>query len=287
VSAAAAVTGALALARSYAIETMRSRTALFFTLLFPQLFLFVFAYVFAGGDSQRVAYLMSGVFTITTITSAFFGYSMHMVAERERGGLRRLRVTPTGAGTVVAGQFLHALVALLATLAFQFAIAKALFRFPIAGSPLLVGAVLAVGAVTFVALGLFVGCVSRDSRAAPALTNLIVFPMMFLSGSAMPFFALPGWVQRIGRLLPATYLNEALQRTIVQGRPWVELLGPVAALLAYAAVGLLLNALLFRWESTDRLVPRRLLLGLAALAAVVAAIALFGPELTMAQRPGV
>lgn len=285
-SALSVLSGALALARSYAIETRRSRTALFFTLLFPQLFLFVFAYVFAGGEPERVAYLMPGVLTITILTSSFFGYSMHLVAERERGALRRLRVTPISAATVVGGQFLHALGALSISLAFQFAVAKLLFRFPIAGSTLAVAGVLALGSIAFVALGLFIGCVSRDTRSAPALTNLIVFPMMFLSGSAMPFFALPGWVQRIGRIFPATFLNEALQRAMIQGRPFAEILGPVAALAAYAAVGLLLNALLFRWESTDRFVARRVLFGLAALALVVAGAALFGPELTMARRPG-
>ena len=285
-SAGGAVTGALALARSYVIETLRSRTALFFTLLFPQLFLFVFAFIFAGGEPQRVAYLMPGLLTITTLTSSFFGYSMHLVAERERGGLRRLRVTPASAGMVVAGQFLYALAALSVSLGFQFAVAKLLFRFPIAGSPASVAFLAAGGAVAFISLGLFVGCVSRDARAAPALTNLIVFPMMFLSGSAVPFFILPEWVQGIGRLLPATYLNEGLQRAMIQGRPFRELLGPAAALAGYAAVGFVLNSLLFRWESTDRIVPRRLLAGLLALAAVVVAIALFGPELTMAKRPG-
>lgn len=280
-----AARAAVALAKSYAIETSRSRTALFFTLLFPQLFLFVFAYVFAGGDPQKVAYLMPGVLTITTLTSSFFGYSMHMVAERERGALRRLRVTPTAAGTVVAGQLVHALGALLVALAFQLGVALLIFRFPVAGSAGAVAAVMLTGAFTFVSLGLFVGCVSRDTRSAPALTNLIVFPMMFLSGSAMPFFALPPWVQAVGRLLPATYLNEAMQRAMIQGRPLSGLLGPLAALAAYAAVALFLNALLFRWESSDRIEPRRLLLGLAVLALVVAGVALLGPELSMAKRP--
>jgi ABC-2 type transport system permease protein len=229
--------------------------------------------------------MLPGVMTMTVLSLSFFGYSMHLVAERERGALRRLRVTPISAAGVVGGQFLHALGALAVALVVQFAIAKVLFRPPVAGLPLVLVAAFAVGAIAFVALGLFVGCVSRDTRSAPALTNLIFFPMLFLSGSAVPFFALPEWVQRLGRLLPATYLNEALQRAMIQGRPLAGLAGPAAALLAYAAAGLFLNALLFRWESTDRFGARRLLLGLAVLAAVVAGVALFGPELTMAKRP--
>ena len=241
------VRSSLALAKSYLIENSRSRTALFWTLAFPQLFLFVFAFVFAGGEPQRVAYLMPGLLTLTTITSAFFGYSMRLVAERERGALRRLRVTPTPAGAVVAAHMLHAMVNLSVSLLFQLSLAKLIFRFPLHGSLGNLLLMLLAGELAFVPLGLFVGCVGRDTRSAPALNNLIVFPMMFLSGSALPFFLLPGWVQHAARLLPATYLNEGLQRVMISGQATWELAGPIAVLLVFGAIGLVLNSLLFRW----------------------------------------
>ena len=134
-------------------------------------------------------------------------------------------------------------------------------------------------------LGLFVGCIGRDMRSAPALTNLIVFPQMFLSGSAMPFFLLPAWVQNVGRLLPATYLNEGLQRVMIAGQPLAALSGPIAVLLCFGALGLLLNSMLFRWESSDALPLGRLAFGLALLALAFGAVALWGPALSMAIAP--
>lgn len=279
------VRSSLALAWSYLIENSRSRTAIFWTLAFPQLFLFVFAFVFAGGEPRRVAYMMPGLLTLTTITSAFFGYSMRLVAERERGALRRLRVTPTPAGAVVAGHMLHAMANLSVSLLFQLALAKLIFRFPIEGSITNLMLVLLAGELAFVPLGLFVGCIGRDMRSAPALTNLIVFPQMFLSGSAMPFFLLPAWVQNVGRLLPATYLNEGLQRAMIAGQPLAALSGPIAVLLGFGALGLLLNSMLFRWESSDALPLGRLALGLALLALSFGAVALWGPALSMAIAP--
>ncbi len=61
-------------------------------------------------------------------------------------------------------------------------------------------------------MGLLVGSTARDIRTAPAIANLLFFPMMFLSGSAMPFAVLPEGVQRFARLLPTTYLNETYSR---------------------------------------------------------------------------
>ena len=279
------VRSSLALAKSYLIENSRSRTALFWTLAFPQLFLFVFAFVFAGGEPQRVAYLMPGLLTLTTITSAFFGYSMRLVAERERGALRRLRVTPTPAGAVVAAHMLHAMVNLSVSLLFQLSLAKLIFRFPLHGSLGNLLLMLLAGELAFVPLGLFVGCVGRDTRSAPALNNLIVFPMMFLSGSALPFFLLPGWVQHGAGPLPSNAPKHGLHSVLIPGPATWELAGQIALLLVFGAIGLVLNSLLFRWESSDALPLGRMAIGLGLLALAFGAVALWGPELTMAIPP--
>ena len=53
------------------------------------------------------------------------------------------------------------------------------------------------GACALVPMGLLVGSTARDIRTAPAIANLLFFPLMFLSGSAMPFAVLPDGVQAI------------------------------------------------------------------------------------------
>ena len=67
-------------------------------------------------------------------------------------------------------------------------------------------------------MGLLVGSTARDISTAPAIANLLFFPMMFLSGSAMPFAMLPEGVQRFARVLPTTYLNEIYAGVIVARR---------------------------------------------------------------------
>ena len=64
------VRSALALASSYLIENSRSRAALFWTLAFPQLFLFVFGFIFADGEPQKVAYMMPVSYTHLTLPTS-------------------------------------------------------------------------------------------------------------------------------------------------------------------------------------------------------------------------
>ena len=132
-----------------------------------------------------------------------------------------------------------------------------------------VAVVALAGFFAFVPLGLFVGSAARDMRTAPPLSNLIFFPMMFLSGAAVPYAILPPWLQTTGRFLPATWLVEALQGVIVRNDSARAPLGPRSRILVLTGlVGVFMNALLFRWESDEKVDGKKLALALGTLAAL-------------------
>jgi len=149
----------------------RSRTAIYWSLAFPLFFLFIFGYVFGRGKTADIDYLMPGLLTITTISGSFFGVAMRIVTERETGVLRRLRLTPVPALAVVAAHALTALTVLLASLAVQVTVARLAFHFTVKGSPLGLFAVLAMGGLALIPIGLVAGSVARDSKTAPAINT--------------------------------------------------------------------------------------------------------------------
>ena len=135
-------------------------------------------------------------------------------------------------------------------------------------------------------MGLLVGSTARDIRTAPAIANLLFFPMMFLSGSAMPFAFLPEGVQRFARLLPTTYLNETYSGVIVRGEGLWTLAGSMAVLVAISVVGVVLTSMLFRWEGTEP-IPRRSLAMIAiAFVVTLGVSALAAPAFKMGDMPG-
>lgn len=285
ISPAVAFRGLSHLTRAYLLQSLCSRTAIFWNVAFPLVWLFVFGFIFAGGESGRTTFLMPGLFTITIISGSFFGVSYLMVSEREAGILRRYRATPVTAATVVVANAVRALATLALSLLIQGAVGWVVFRFTVAGSYATLVLVIVVGAAAFVPLGLIVGSVARDMRSAPAISNLIFMPMIFTSGAAMPLFMMPGWIQSMSRLLPATYLVEALQGVIVRGDTLGELSGPLAVLVVTAVVGAGLNGTLFRWESDEPVNGRRLVLVLIGLAVFYSVAAWLAPELRMATPP--
>jgi len=273
--------GTLALFRGFLTESLRSKASLFWTLAFPLLFLFVFGFIFGGGRPEGVSYLLPGLLTISVMAGSLMGVAFRMIVAREAGVLRRLRVTPVTALAIVVAYGLVALALLVATFLLQIGVAKAVWRVPIAGPAPSLAAVALAGFFAFVPLGLFVGSAARDMRTAPPLANLIFFPMMFLSGSAVPYAILPPWLQAVGRFLPATYLVEALQGVIVRNDPLRRLWGPVAILVLTGFVGVGMNALLFRWESTEPVSRRKVVLALSGLAVFLLLVAVLAPPVEM------
>ena len=268
------IRGVIELSRAYLLQFVRSRTAIVWTVLFPQIWLFLFALIFRnfeGGLSGR----MPGLLTITAFANSFFSASYSLVHEREQGILRRLWVTPATASTIVVANSFRALITVTASLVVQALVAWLVLDVDFGPSLLSVLVLVTLGIWAFVPMGLIMGCIARDMRTAPAIGNLIFFPMVFMSGAAIPLSVLPGWLVPIGKLMPTYHLTEALTGVMVRGEPLLQqgLASGVLFVSGVAAFGF--NSLLFRWESTQPIGAKRVaaaLVGLGVLYLVAALI---------------
>jgi len=275
-----------ALIRAQLIEIRRSKAALFWMTAFPLGFLLLFGFVMARGDARVMAVMMPGLLTTTLMSGALFGVALPLVQQREIGLLRRLRVTPASALVVALAHGITAMLTGVISLVVLILLGQALFGMQVAGSWASLFGVYFFGACALIPIGLLVGSTARDIRTAPAITNLIFFPMMFLSGSAMPFAFLPEGVKTFARMLPTTYLNETYSGVIVRGDALWTMAGSLAVLFAIGIVGVVLTAMLFRWEGTEP-IPRRSLAIVAAMFIVTLGVsALAAPAFKMSDMPG-
>lgn len=275
----------LAIVRAQLIEIRRSKTALFWMTAFPVGFLLLFGFVMARGDSRVTAILLPGLLTTTLMSGALFGVALPLVQQRENGLLRRMRVTPVPAAAVAVAHAITSLMTGLVSLVVLLLLARAIFGVEVAGSWVSLGVVFVCGACALIPLGLLVGSTARDMRTAPAIANLLFFPLMFLSGAAIPFAVLPDGVKRFARFLPTTYLVDTYASVIVRGDALWSIVGPLAVLVALGAVGVVLASMLFRWEGTDP-IPRRSLATIAiAFAATMSVAAFAAPAFRMSEMP--
>jgi len=77
--------------------------------------------------------------------------------------------------------------------------------------------------------------------------QLLAFPMMFLSGSAIPLEVLPHTVRRVAEFIPLTHVV-TLMRGLWAGDAWGQHVTETIVLLATLVIGAAVSAKAFRWE---------------------------------------
>ena len=280
------VRSVLAIVRSQLIEIRRSKTALFWMTAFPVGFLLLFGFVMARGDGRVTTIMMPGLLTTTLLSGSLFGLAFPLVQQRENGLLRRLRVTPVPSAAIAIAHALTSLMTGFVSLIALMLLARLIFGVQPAGSWVTLAIAYTFGACALIPMGLLVGSTARNIRTAPAIANLLFFPLMFLSGSAIPFALLPDGVKRFARLLPTAYLVDTYSAVIVRGDGALAIAGSLAVLFGIGVAGTTLASMLFRWEGTDP-IPRRSLATIALVFGGTLGVAAFSaPSFRMNDIPG-
>lgn len=235
--------------------TIRNKMFLFFSVIMPFGFFFLYAGVFAKGDPTGVKYLLGPVIGLTVMGS-FWGLSAALVMFREQGILRRFHVTPVTPSDMLASSIVSNYVLTMPTVLIEILFAKLLFHVHDFGDLLSVFVLVTVGTVSFASLGLVVASVTNTMQETQVINQLLWLPLIFLSGATVPFPSLPNVVQRVGVFLPATYLVNSLQRAIFFSIPITGLLLSVLALCFWAVTAFFVSSQLFRWEPESK-IPRK------------------------------
>ena len=203
-------------------------------------------------EAQSLDYvdlLVPGILAMAIAQSAAFGVAFSLVAWRQKGMLRRLRLTPLPLlEFATARAIFHLLIALVQAV-ILLTVGRILFGVHLVGNVLALVPLILIGGLSFIALGMCIGGRVNTEDATAALSNLIVLPMTFLGGVFFPLSAAPEPIRVIAHFLPLTYLAEGLQDVAVRGHSFTSTLPNLAVLTVFAAFlgGLALR--LFRWET--------------------------------------
>ena len=241
--------------------TLRNKMFLFFSVIMPFGFFFLYAGVFAKGIPHLVRYFLGPVLALTVMGS-FWGLSAALVTFREQGILRRFHVTPVTPSDMLASSIVANFVLTLPTVIVEFLCARFVFHVQSFGNLVSTFLLIALGTAAFASLGLVVASVTNTMQETQIINQLIWFPLIFLSGATVPLTSLPQVVKHVGLFLPATYLVTELQDAIYwSAAPWSrDVLIALGSLLVWAGLTFFLSAQLFRWEPESKIPGRAKLL---------------------------
>ena len=234
----------------------RNPAAAFFTVAFPIMFLVIFNLIFGNeklpnGLSTSTFYV-AGISAMSIVSACYTNIAITTTFSREAGILKRIRGTPLPSWAYLFGRVTHAtLIGLLLVVVIAL-FGKVFYdvTLPTTTMPAFIVTVM-MGAATFSALGLAVTKVIPNFDAAPAITNVTVLPLLFISDVFISLDAVdaPEFLKTVSKIFPVRPFVDAMltsfdPRTVGSGFEW----GNLAAMAVWAAIGMILAVRYFSWE---------------------------------------
>ena len=201
-----------------------------------------------SSDMRYIDFIVPGILAMTLMTSGLMGLSLSMVQNREKGILRRVKVSPLPLSRFLGSEITASLVMSLIQAAILLLAGWAVFRIHINGNPLYIAIIVILGAATFLAMGFLVASVTKTLKTAEMASNAITFPMMFLSGVFFPLAILPAFLAVIAKCLPLYYLGDALRKVMIQGKSLSNVWLDILVLLGTGLICFIAAIKFFRWE---------------------------------------
>lgn len=194
-------------------------------------------------------YAFAGLLGFAILGSGIFGPINIFPELKKQGILRRLHTTPLRSWQYFLSVMMGNAVVGLMTLALMFAVAMSpLFHLKVAGHFFELAIFLVFSIVLILGIGLSIGGWAKNERQAAPLANIIVFPMMFLSGTFFPRFAMPGWLQGVTNFFPLTPVIDGARLIATEGQHLSQM-GPQLGIMAIWLVVIYAIAFrVFRWE---------------------------------------
>jgi ABC-2 type transport system permease protein len=233
----------------------RNPAAVFFTVAFPLMFLLIFELIFGDdtleelGNLKTDIYYVPAILTLAIVSATMQSVAFRLTTERENGILKRGRGTPMPPWVFFAGRIGNALVISLLMLIIVPAIGRLLYGVSIPWDHIpAVLVTLVIGAASFCALGVALTAIIPTEDAAPAITNVVIFPLYFLSGVLIPETEIPNGVLNVSNIFPIRHFFEAFfaswnPATSGAGFEW----GDLAVVAGWGVLGLVLAIRFFRW----------------------------------------
>lgn len=168
-----------------------------------------------------------------------------IVREKESGTVEQLLVTPVSPGEMIAAKILPPLLFCLLAL-FSSLLVAAVFGVPLRGSLALFMLFSGVFLLSSMGIGILVGVIADTLQQALLISFLVLFPVLFLSGTIVPLESMPSGLQYLAEASPLRHYMDAVLGLFLKGVGLDVLWPRLAAMLAIGAVLLALSVWRFR-----------------------------------------
>jgi ABC-2 type transport system permease protein len=196
----------------------------------------------------RFDYTFAGMLGFTLLSLGIFGPVNVFPRLKQRGVLRRYETTTLKVWQYFIGNVLsNAFIGMLAV-ALMFVAALIIFDLNMRGNYLNLLAVVTLGVTMLFGIGLSIGGWAKNENQAAPLSQLVVLPMMFLSGVFFPTFLMPEFLQGIAKYIPLTPIVDSIRMVVTENASLLDLGPQLSVVAGWLVVVYIIAFKVFRWE---------------------------------------
>jgi ABC-2 type transport system permease protein len=198
-------------------------------------------------DLRYIDYLVPGILGMSLMFTGVFG-GLTTIQQRQAHIIKRLGCTPLRRSMLVFGELFFRMILVILTAALIIFVGRIAFNVQMIGNwGTLCGTVI-LGTLVFASMGYLIAAFVKTEESAQPIINVIIFPMMFLSGTFFEVNHMPGFIEPVVKVLPLTYLNDALRQIMVDGSPLHSMAINIVVMTIWAVVCLAVTIRFFRWD---------------------------------------
>ena len=204
-----------------------------------------------GREYKYIDFILPGMLGFSLLSSGVFGTAFVFIGLRLTLVIKRFFATPVKRYSIVLGEALARLVFSLLGAVFIILIGHYVFGFTLIHGVITVLNMLvlaAIGLIIFMGFGFAISGIAKNESTVPPLSNIITMPQFLLSGTFFATTAFPTWLQSISKVLPLTYLNDAMRKVAFEGAGLNEITPQLLVLGIWFILIYALAVKTFKWE---------------------------------------
>ena len=204
-----------------------------------------------GREYKTIDFILPGQLGFSLLSAGVFGVAFMFFSLRNTLVLKRFFATPINRTYIVLGEGLSRVLFQMLTAVVIIGIGYFCFGFTLVHGfetffEMLVLSF--IGLLIFMGFGFIVSGLAKNDSSIPPFANLITLPQFLLSGTFFSIDAFPSWLQVIARVLPLTYLNQAMRSVAFEGANLWDVRTQIGILLLWG-IGVYAVAIrVFKWE---------------------------------------
>ncbi len=199
------------------------------------------------GGKGFLDWAVPGFIGLVIAISALMSLPMAMTNYRERGILRRYRATPVSPAAILGAQLVTQFAMTILGMLLLIFIGKVLFNLQFEGNIASVLAAFTLGCMSFFSIGMVLAGVLPNTRVGTIIGNVLLQPMVYLSGVTIPKEVMSEGMQEAIRFNPLTHVVTLMQG-MWRGDAWPQHQSEVVILGAILVVAGIVAVRVFRWE---------------------------------------